>query len=223
MDVKSSYMVLGGTALIFSAIGSISGYFFAVKRLTSHYEEINRKDLAEAKLFYSALHKKEKFKSPEETVENLGLQKAAKALQSYQQTDSEIIEEVEKEMAERSGPPVLVDDPTDAFDYEEELKHRSIDTPYVISYEEYMENDPEYIQVTLTFFEGDDILSDEHDKPVDDVDEYVGETNLLRFGHGSQDPNIVYIRNEKLDLDFEVARSDGSYAKEVQGLGDFDG
>jgi hypothetical protein len=81
-----------------------------------------------------------------------------------------------------------------------------------------MENEPDHIQHTLTYFEGDDVLTDEEDQPINETDDTVGNANLLKFGHGSKDNNIVYVRNEKLDLDFEITRSKGSYIKEVLGF-----
>jgi hypothetical protein len=40
---------------------------------------------------------------------------------------------------------------------------------------------------------------------------------VLVFGHGSGDPNVVYIRNEKLQAEYEVLRDPGSYEIEVLG------
>ena len=81
-----------------------------------------------------------------------------------------------------------------------------------------MENDKEFNQVTLTYFEGDEVLSDERDQTVDDVDGLAGEDNLQRFGHGSGDPNVLYIRNEHISLDMEILRSKGKYTHEVLGF-----
>ena len=53
---------------------------------------------------------------------------------------------------------------------------------------------------------------------IPDADDAVGEMNLHRFGHGSGDNNVVYIRNDRLENDFIVLRSQGEYAKEVLGL-----
>ena len=48
------------------------------------------------------------------------------------------------------------------------------------------------------------------------MDEVIGLGNLGRWGHGSNDENIVYIRNLHLSLDFEVVRDRGSYAEETR-------
>ena len=104
------------------------------------------------------------------------------------------------------------------FDYEEEVTNRDPSKPYIISEEEFLESEKDYNQVTLTYFEGDDVLTDEQDAPIDDVERTVGEDNLIRWGHGSKDNNTVYIRNERIELEFEVIRSRGDYVKEVLGF-----
>jgi hypothetical protein len=46
----------------------------------------------------------------------------------------------------------------------------------------------------------------------------VGEENLAKFGHGSKDPNLVYVRNEGMDLDFEISYAEGKYSEQVMGF-----
>lgn len=109
------------------------------------------------------------------------------------------------------------------WNYEEEVKNRDPKFPYVIHQDEHKEGpagEEEYDKVTLTYFAGDDVLSDERDQVVDSKETVVGVANLSRFGHGSGDPNIVYIRNDQLQADIEVVRSDGKYATEVHGFSD---
>jgi hypothetical protein len=68
--------------------------------------------------------------------------------------------------------------------------------------------------VTLMYYAGDDILVDELDVPIYNYQKIVGE---LKFGHGSQDPNIVYVRNEKLQLEYEILNNPESFQVEVLG------
>jgi hypothetical protein len=105
------------------------------------------------------------------------------------------------------------------FDYAEEKKLRTKDRPYVITHDEYFGAEhEEYDTIQLTYFEKDGTLVDEHDKPIDDVDGTIGDESLARFGHGSKDNKIVYVRNEKLECEYEVVLSDQSYL-EALGLG----
>jgi hypothetical protein len=52
----------------------------------------------------------------------------------------------------------------------------------------------------------------------DNRDNLVGDKNLDRFGHGSNDAFIVYIRNDQLEIVYEVVLSPNSYAEEVHGF-----
>jgi len=106
----------------------------------------------------------------------------------------------------------------DHFNYGEEMIHRSPDRPYIISHDEFMESDQDFEQVSLTYYESDETLVDSADDVVPDIESTVGDDNLSKFGHGSKDENIVYIRNERLEIDFEVARSLGKYSEEVLGF-----
>ena len=238
---QQGYMLLGATPA-FSlglGIGLAAGVFMVKKKLEAKYLEVSKKEIADAKQFYSILNKKDDFETPESTVENLGLVKeATEALRTYQGNVLEtekprVIKNIEIESvsidsvaAPNHGSIEIVErnvftdaEPNDDnFDYEEELKHRSVTVPYVISHDEFMEAEPGYNQVTLTYYEGDGVLTDEKDSPIEEVDSTIGEDNLQRFGHGSKDNKIVYIRNEILDLDFEVVHSNGKYVEEVLGF-----
>jgi hypothetical protein len=108
-------------------------------------------------------------------------------------------------------------EPEDTWDYEAQEATRTEDAPYVIHRDEYFNNETPFEQMTLTYYEGDDILADSHDTPVDDQDAMVGLGNLSRFGHGSGDPNVVYVRNHELELEIEIVHSDGNFTKEVHG------
>lgn len=104
----------------------------------------------------------------------------------------------------------------DDWDYEMETASRSHDVPYVIHADERRESG--YTETTLTYYAGDDVLCDEQDKVINDQDGTVGVANLDRFGHGSGDPEIVYVRNDALAIEVEIVRSDKTYAEEVHGL-----
>lgn len=100
------------------------------------------------------------------------------------------------------------------WDYTEEVKNRSAERPYVIHRDEYFSNESEYTQSSLTYYKGDNILCDEGDVPVYNPERVVGK---LLFGHGSGDPSIVYIRNEKQEGEWEIILDEGFYQSEVLG------
>lgn len=129
----------------------------------------------------------------------------------------------------RSGTPVAVEEdarnnifvdgrPLQDFDYESEVLNRNTDEPYVISHDEFMENENDWTQSSLTYYNGDDTLADEAEMPIPDIEAMVGSENLAKFGYGSNNRNVVYVRNEKVQMDFEITLSEGKFGDEVAGL-----
>jgi hypothetical protein len=113
---------------------------------------------------------------------------------------------------------------THEWDWHEERRRRSPNIPYVIHYDERHEIDG-YSEMTLTYYTVDDVLCNERDEIIDpdyERNELIGEGNLDRFGHGSNDGSIVYIRNDEKELILEVVRSPNSYGEEVHGLKHYD-
>lgn len=96
--------------------------------------------------------------------------------------------------------------------------HKDREEPYIISEEIWQAGEMGYDQPQVTYYAGDDVLADENDQLIDNVEQVVGTDNLLRFGEGTDNENGLFIRNNKLKLDLEVQRSDGSYKFEVLGL-----
>ena len=109
-------------------------------------------------------------------------------------------------------------DNDDVWDWEAELSTRSPDIPYVIHVEEWETNEVGLEQITLTYYMGDDIVTDDHDVPVYRPDNVIGKGVRDLFGHGSQDKNVVYIRNETNGCEYEILKDNGSYEVEVIGL-----
>ena len=73
---------------------------------------------------------------------------------------------------------------------------------------------------TLTFYEEDGVLCDENDQVIHTPDEYIGSDALESFGEGSDDANVVYVRNLRKHSDYEVVRDPGSYEEKVLGFPD---
>ena len=46
----------------------------------------------------------------------------------------------------------------------------------------------------------------------------VGLVNLGKFGHGSGDPNVVYVRNVELEMEIEIIHSDGKFSEQSRGI-----
>ena len=90
-------------------------------------------------------------------------------------------------------------------------------TPYIISSDDFAETNA-YDKLTFVYYEEDDTLADESEEIVRDIDGTIGEA-LVSFGKNSGDPDIVYVRNERICIDYEVIREKKSYQTTILGLG----
>lgn len=100
------------------------------------------------------------------------------------------------------------------WDHDQELSQRKGELPYIIHIDEFVENDFDFTQETVTYYQGDDVMVDSHDVPMYGHAGMLGE---LRFGHGSKDASLVYIRNETLQMEWEVILHTGMYSVEILG------
>jgi hypothetical protein len=100
------------------------------------------------------------------------------------------------------------------WDQEAEESTRTRNAPYVIHKDEFYLDDQNYHQTTLTYYEGDNVLASQEETPVYNFTEVIGE---LKFGHGSGDRNVFFVRNDKLKAEYEIIRDTGHYSVEVLG------
>lgn len=138
---------------------------------------------------------------------------------SYSEEDPDVLEvrpeEEHRKMTIEEATPI---DPSDEK-LQEMIALRTPDTPYVITIDEFMEDYPEdYDKISVTYFDGDGNLSDSRERIIPEVEEIIGSDALTKFGLFSKDKNIVYVRNEKIRTDFEVALDQRSYVEVIAGL-----
>lgn len=76
--------------------------------------------------------------------------------------------------------------------------------PYVISPEEFDDND-EYNVISLTYY-ADGVLTDDMDEPIDpeDIDDLVGKDFADHFGEYEE--NSIFVRNDAMQTDYEILR-----------------
>lgn len=93
------------------------------------------------------------------------------------------------------------------------------DDIFIISYEQWSEADEdEYIKDTLVYYTDGEVVCDMKEDKIVEYQELVGSGAVNSFGVGSHDPDVVYIRNERMKHDFEFVRQHSSYEAEVLGL-----
>jgi hypothetical protein len=99
---------------------------------------------------------------------------------------------------------------------QEMIDARDEAVPYIITAEEYAES--ENASETWTFYADDAVLANEQEEPVDDISGSVGDETLSNFGLGSGDSRVVYVRNERIGMDYEILLHDGNYGEVVHGI-----
>lgn len=221
--------------LLCAAGGALIGYVVAHKALETEYSELASQEIAEAKAYLNNLYKSTM--TPTLTDKGLQQRTAEKtwgplpSLETMQRIaeglrrDAGVAEGIVQK--QRYGPrDVIVEDPeevvhTNVFeDVRKAAKKGKVAGPVVISEVDYMTSDLGYVQVNLTYFEGDDTLMDGDEHLVDDATRLIGEDWKEKFGYMANDDNVVYVRNARMNIDYEVSRSKGTYKLEV--LGDED-
>jgi hypothetical protein len=89
--------------------------------------------------------------------------------------------------------------------------------PYVIDVDSYSNEKDDFAKESLFFYEDDDTLSDDNEDIVDDIRAVVGDQALTLLGEDGSD-EVVYVRNEKLRVDYEIILLHKSYKVEVMGM-----
>lgn len=193
-----------------AAIGFFFGYRFNREKIRAEIFKESEEELDKIREVYrqKAVAAQEK-RSVEEIIEERGYSK------------NEITSE---DQVRPLPPPVpIFSKPESAvshegWNYPEEMQNRSPEHPYVVHQDEFFDPETGYSQVTYTYYALDDVLVGEDERPIPHADLIVGQDNL-KFGHGSDDENVVFIRNDKLELEMQVCRlPNGSYEQDVMGL-----
>lgn len=93
---------------------------------------------------------------------------------------------------------------------EAELELRKNAKPYMISQEEYSSG--EYDVIGLTYYSDNILATDDTMEPVEDVEGTVGFNSLAHLMKGGPDDDIIYVRNDRLKIDYEVLRDDRPFS-----------
>jgi hypothetical protein len=203
--------ILGG-ALVGLVVGAAGGYFFAKKQLNDKYVEFADQEIAATKAYLNERHKS--------TLDR-------RIPQAPADVDDRVHEGPPTDTLERVldglryGPKTVPVGPPKKMNVfatnDDEEDKRDKTKPYLISVVEWSDTDEHYEQVCYTYYAEDDTLCDDADNIVDGIDNLIGEDHLQRFGDKSGDPHTVFVRNEKLRMDFEIVRTPGSYKTMVLG------
>jgi hypothetical protein len=236
---KRELLLAGGGAFVGVLVGATSAWHYKSRQLEEKwaqiYDGIAQEEVEKARVYYARLHKRDEYSDPtviadQSSVERIigagGYRPVDDSVSSVSDDSPEESPALDAHFTVKEDGEIeqnlfaVNEEPEDDWDYDKELEYRSTldkDVPYIIHHDEYFQNETDYNQITLTYFEGDGVLSDERDLPAE-VKETVGEEAVENFGHGSKDKNVVYVRNDRLEIDIEILRSENSYAKMVHGI-----
>lgn len=96
------------------------------------------------------------------------------------------------------------------------VDYRQVTEPYVMSQEQFQEEMPEFDKISLWYYVVDETVADEDDTVIEDIDGVLGGDSLSTFGdEDNEDPDVIYVRNEKLRIDYEITRIYSSYSETV--------
>lgn len=157
--------------------GALIGAVTAVL-LTKDYYEKKAEDRADAEIESV----KEMMKRREERLETI--------------TNEQVEKRAYEIISERYGVP---NKPELKEKKKEDETMAAEERPYVIDPSEY--GDLDYKQVSLNYYD-DGVLTYENDDIIDDIDSLVGKDSLSHFGEYEAD--TVYVRNDRLKIDFEI-------------------
>jgi hypothetical protein len=227
---RDSAIKLGAVAML--AVVFAEGFLVGRLSTKKKYAELSKQEIKQAKEYYAA-------KAEEATVEFVPVVDAKQLILDlkYESVEDSIVAatkstRVPAEILEDEGESRFIkvevdlnaefEDAADPLEWNwgQQLANRSEDIPYIIHRDEFEDSTggAQYSQLSLTYYEEDDVLVDEHSAPIDKY-RLIGE-DTLQFGLGSGDEHIVYVRNDKMEIDIEITLSPKSYASDVLGLED---
>ena len=122
---------------------------------------------------------------------------------------STVSNEVPKDVVARQVVDVDIDAEEETVEVHVSQFERDPKKPYEIDVSDFMTS--EFDTISLTYWVEDEMLVDERDSQVEDTDSTIGLHLLEQLKNMTEDGATIYIRNERLEVDFEVVRSPGSF------------
>lgn len=123
----------------------------------------------------------------------------------------------DEHMAEREVPEEDISEYEEALEFDKQM-HEQVrskgysEFPRIISASEMLNQYQWYQKLTLTYYAGDDVLTDGLDEPIEDPKDIIGEHFKEFFGMSENDPDVIHVRNDDTESDYEVVRVDTSYS-----------
>lgn len=208
-------------SVILLTVGAAIGSAVTWKVVKTKYEQIANEEIASVKDEYRDLMSKMKKKLQEsvEYEEPQNEEDDCEDDEDYPDDDDRDFTEKEKAQVDyyrmtskyRTSDGKEDDAEGGEWDQNEDEVQR-INGPYVITPEDFNCNPPGYNVQPLDYF-ADGILADDWGMVLD-IEETIGEDSLEHFGE--YDDDIVYVRNERKEIDYEVTKDPRTYQDALQ-------
>ena len=194
-------------SFIMFTTGAAIGSFVTWKAIKTKYERLAQEEIDSVKEEFSRLSK---IRKESNNRQNEDEDTEAGAIE-WNDTDQDDLVEYSNITAQyRSSSD---DDETDEEGDEwSEGEVPYINGPYVISPDDFSSSPPGYSAQPLDYF-ADGILADGWGVKLD-IEETIGEESLEHFGEYADD--LLYVRNERKEIDYEVTKDPRTYAEAVQ-------
>ena len=191
-------------------VGATIGSAVTWKVVKTKYEQIANEEIASVKEEYSYLMTKMKKKLKENVIE------VEEEDDEYYPDDDErdftSAEEEQIDYYKLSSRYRSDDENNEKGDEGGDDEVSYINGPYVISPDEFSSSPPGYNAQALNYFT-DGILADDWGVILD-IEETIGEDSLKHFGEYADD--IVYVRNERTEVDYEVTKDPRTYEETIR-------
>lgn len=203
--------------VIIFAAGALIGSLVAWKLTKTKYEKMMIEEEQSLREYYN-----KKIKVIEDTATDLH--------DSYQRREDALRKKLEEETEKE---PEIVQDMDELHDkefdrYAEILKDHKYsqeepcfdagtnDKPYVVSPDEFGDAD-DYDIITLNYY-ADGVVADDWNDPIEDIGATIGEDFASHYGEYEED--VVYVRNDRLKVEYEILRSNLRYEDMAKDDGD---
>lgn len=212
---KIAAIFLGGAVL-----GGAGTYWAVHGQLKDKFESRAEAEIADVKDHYKIIHSKKDQPTPGDALAQKKVVET-KEVSTFPKKDylkkvSQYQIETERDESKSGVEERSVFDYTGLGKTEgKDMTDRS--EAYPVTFEEFDTENLEYTKTTLTYFQGDDTVSDEEDDIIEDVIGVIGSKGLGSFGYDPDHPHTAYIRNDHLQSDFEVIIDERTYREVVIG------
>lgn len=197
-----------GVALFFG--GAAVGFLAANAIMKKHYEEVAEEEIKSVKEYYKGVDKEDNQQSEDEETEQEDIKEEPTVVEEF----------INNYVQDEEEPEEVVPFAKSEYEMDEETEASIIkDKPYLIEPDEFGEGAFDYQLETLYYYT-DGVLANAADEIIDNESYYIGDVDLTRFDvYDDDDDNLIYVRNDNTEHDYEISKERCSYAESMAGIG----